>query len=54
MSEQYLHNFWTKCEDQLKHYTTLFNIDMSSKGFNIQYKILDKTPMTYYDLSTTY
>ena len=55
MSEQYLHNFWNKCEDQLKHYTTLFNIDMSSKGFNVQYKILDKTPIgVCYTLIMTY
>ena len=45
MSEQYLNAFWNKCEDQLKHYTTLFDIDISSKGFNVQYKILDKTPI---------
>ena len=57
MSEQRLNAFWNKCEDQLKHYTTLFNIDMCPKGFNVQYKVLDKTPigicyiliMTYQD-----
>ena len=55
MSEQYLHNFWNKCENQLKHYTTLFNTDMSSKGFNVQYKILDKTPIgVCYTLIMTY
>ena len=55
MSEQYLHNFWNKCEDQLKHYTTLFNIDMGSKGFKVQYKILDKTPIGIcYTLIMTY
>ena len=56
MSEQYLHNYWKKCENQLKHYTTLFfNIDMSSKGFNVQYKILDKTPIgVCYTLIMTY
>ena len=55
MSEQYLNNFWNKCEDQLKHYTTLFNIDMGSKGFKVQYKILDKTPIGIcYTLIMTY
>ena len=55
MSEQYLHNFWNKCEDQLKHYTTLFNLDMGSKGFKAQYKILDKTPIgVCYTLIMTY
>ena len=55
MSEQYLNNFWNKCKDQLKHYTTLFNIDMHSKGFKVQYKILDKTPIGLcYTLIMTY
>ena len=45
MCEQCLNTFWNKCEDQLKHYTPLFNIDMSSKGFNVQFKVLDKTPI---------
>ena len=55
MSEQYLNNFWNKCEDQLKHYTTLFNIDMHSKGFKVQYIILDKTPIGLcYNLIMTY
>ena len=55
MSDQYLHNFWNKCKDQLKHYTTLFNLDMGSKGFNAQYKILDKTPIgVCYTLIMTY
>ena len=55
MSEQCLNAFWNKCENQLKHYTTLFNIDMSSKGFNVQYKVLDKTPIGIcYTLIMTY
>ena len=55
MCEQCLNAFWNKCEDQLKHYTTLFNIDMSSKGFNVQYKVLDKTPIGIcYTLIMTY
>ena len=55
MSAQYLNAFWNKCEDQLKHYTTLFNIDISSKGLNVQYKILDKTPIgVCYTLIMTY
>ena len=55
MSEQYLQDFWNKCEDQLKHYTTLFNIDMRSKGFKVEYKILDKTPIgVCYTLIMTY
>ena len=45
MSEQHLNNFWTKCEEKLKYYTTLFNFDMHLKGFKVQYKILDKTPI---------
>ena len=44
MAEQYIENFWNKCEDQLKHYTTLFNNDMGSKEFKVEYKILDKMP----------
>ena len=44
MSQQYIENFWNKCEDKLKHYTTLFNNDMGSKGFKVEYKILDKMP----------
>ena len=55
MFEQYLNNFWNKCKDQLKYYTTLFNIDMCSKGFKVQYKILDKTPIGLcYTLIMTY
>ena len=45
MSQQYLESFWNKCEDQLKHYTMLFNNDMCSKGFKVEDKILDKTPI---------
>ena len=34
---------------------TLFNIDMCSKGFKVQYKILDKTPIGLcYTLIMTY
>ena len=55
MSEQCLNAYLNKCEDQLKHYTTLFNIDMSPKGLNIQYKVLDKTPIGIcYTLIMTY
>ena len=55
MSEQHLNNFWIKCEDKLKYYTTLFNFDMRSKGFKVQYKILDKTPIAVcYTLIMTY
>ena len=55
MSEQYLCNFWSECKDQLKIYTTLFNIDMSSNRFNVQYKILNKTPIgVCYTLIMTY
>ena len=32
------------CEDQLKQYITLFNNDMGSKGFKVEYRILDKMP----------
>ena len=55
MYQQYLNSFWNKYEDQLKHYTTLFNIDMSSKGLNVQYKILEKIPIgVCYTLIMTY
>ena len=55
MSEQHLNDFWTKCEDKLKYYTALFNFDMHSKGFEVQYKILDKTPIAVcYTLIMTY
>ena len=55
MSQQYLENFWNKCEDQLKHYTTLFSNDMGSKGFKVKYKILYKTPIgVCYTLIMTY
>ena len=55
MSDQCLITFWNKCEDQLKHYTNIFNIDMSSKGFNVQYKVLDKSPLGIcYTLIMTY
>ena len=55
MSEQHLNNFWTKCEDRLKYYTNLFNLDMHLKGFKVQYKILDKTPIAVcYTLIMTY
>ena len=58
MSEQHLNNFWTKCEDRLKCYTNLFNFDMHSKGFKVQYKILEKNTYYgmlhhYYDLPAT-
>ena len=33
------------CEDQLKHYTTLFSNDMDSNGFKVEYKIVDKMPI---------
>ena len=45
MAEQNIENFWNMCEDQLKHYTTLFNNDMGLKGFKVEYKILDKMPI---------
>ena len=55
MSDQSLFTFWNKCEDRLKLYTNLFNIDMSSKGFHVQYKVLDKSPLgIYYTLILTY
>ena len=55
MSDQRLLAFWNKCEDRLKQYTNLFNIDMSSKGFNVQYKVLDKSPLGIcYTLILTY
>ena len=45
MAERNIENFWNKCEDQLKHYTILFNNDMGLKGFKVEYKILDKMPI---------
>ena len=55
MSDQSLFTFWNKCEDRLKLYTNLFNIDMSSKGFHVQYKVLDKSPLGIcYTLILTY
>ena len=45
MAEQNIENFWNMCEDKLKHYTTLFNNDMGSKGFQVEYKIVDKSPI---------
>ena len=33
------------CEDQLRHYMTLFNDDMGPKGFQVEYKIVDKMPI---------
>ena len=45
MAEQNIENFWNMCEDQLKHYTTLFNNDMGSNRFKVEYKIVDKMPI---------
>ena len=45
MAEQYIENFWNKYENQFKNYTTLFNNDMGSKEFKVEYKILDKMPI---------
>ena len=45
MAELNIENFWNFCDDQLKHYTTLFNDDMGPKGFQVEYKIVDKTPI---------
>ena len=55
MAEQNIENFWNMCEDQLKHYTTLFNNDMGSNGFKVEYKVVDKTPIgVIYVLSMHY
>ena len=55
MSQEYMENFWNKCEDQLKHYTTLLNNDMVSKGFKVENKILDKMHIgVYYILIMNY
>ena len=55
MSDQCLITFWNKCEEHLKHYIRLFNIDMSSKGFHVQYKVLDRSPLGIcYTLNMTY
>ena len=45
MAQHNIENFWDFCDDQLKHYTTLFNDDMGPKGFQVEYKIVDKTPI---------
>ena len=42
MAEHNIENFWNFCDDQLKHYMTLFNDDMGSKGCQVEYKIVDK------------
>ena len=59
MVEQSIENFWNMCEHQLKQYTTKFKNDMGSKGFKVEYKVVDKTPigiiyfliMHYYEFS---
>ena len=45
MAEQNIEKFWNMCEDQLKHYITLFSKDMGSNGFKVKYKIFDKMPI---------
>ena len=45
MAEQSIENFWNMCEEQLKLYMTEFNNAMSSKGFKVEYKVVDKTPI---------
>ena len=45
MAEQSIEKFWNMCEEQLKLYMTEFNNSMGSKGFKVEYKIVDKTPI---------
>ena len=45
MAQQSIENFWNICEEQLKLYTKEFNKSMSPKGFKVEYKILEKTPI---------
>ena len=45
MAQQSIEKFWNICEEQLKLYTNEFNSTMGSKGFKVEYKILDKTPI---------
>ena len=59
MAQQSIENFWNICEEQLKLFTNEFNSSMGSKGFKVEYKILNKTPYrnnlwTYYELSPTF
>ena len=45
MAQQDIENIWNMCEEQLKLYMTEFNNSMGSKGFKVESKILDKTPL---------
>ena len=45
MAQQSIENFWNVCEEQLKLYTNEFNKLMSPKGFKVEYKILERTPI---------
>ena len=45
MAQQSIENFWNIYEEQLKLYTKEFNKLMSPKGFKVEYKILEKTPI---------
>ena len=55
MAQQNIENFWNICEEQLKLYMKEFNNSMGSKGFKVEYKILDETPIgTIYSLVMNY
>ena len=45
MAQHNIEKFWDFSDDQLKHYTTLFNDNMGPKGFQVEYKIVDKMPI---------
>ena len=43
------------CEEQLKQNMAEFNNSMGSKGFKVEYKVLDKTPIgIIYGLTMNY
>ena len=45
MAQQDIEFFWNLCEEQLKLYMKEFNDSMGSKGFKVEYKVIDKTPI---------
>ena len=45
MAQQDIENFWNMGEEQLKLCTAEFNNSMGSKGFKVEYQVVDKTPI---------
>ena len=55
MTQQDIENFWNLYKEQLKLYTKEFNGSMGSKGFKVEYKVFDKTPIgIIYGLTMNY